>query len=87
MYCIIGERQQHVPFDTEVMTEKNLYVIDSPAATLFLPSVYRVDGYLVGLGLVCFLTKYCFVCHILPGQVGIRQNGQITLATMVETNK
>ena len=38
-------------------------------------------GHLVDLGFVCLLLRYCFVCHILPGQVGIRQNGQITLAT------
>ena len=48
---------------------------------------YRVDGHLVDLGFVCFLTRYCFVCHIPLGQVEIRQNEQITLAAMVETTK
>ena len=32
------------------------------------------------IGFVCF-------CPILLGQVGIRQNGQVTLAAMVETTK
>ena len=43
-------------------------------------ALYRVDGHLVDQGFVCF-------GHILLGQVGIRQNGHITLATMVETTK
>ena len=34
----------------------------------------------VDLGFVCF-------CTILLGQVGNRQNGQVTLAAMVETTK
>ena len=34
-----------------------------------MEKIYRVAGHLVDLGLVC-----CFVCHILLGQVGIRQN-------------
>ena len=45
---------------------------------------YRVDGHLLDLGFIWFLARYCFVCPILLGQVGIRQNGQITLAAMVE---
>ena len=50
--------------------------------------LYRVGGqYLVDLGFVCFLTRYCFACSILLGMVDIRQNGQITLAAMVETTK
>ena len=49
--------------------------------------IYSMGGNLVDLGFVCFLTRYCFVCHILLGQVGIRQNGQITLAAMVERTK
>ena len=48
---------------------------------------YRVDGHLADLGFVCFLPWYCFVCPILPGQVGVWQNGQITLAAKVETTK
>ena len=35
---------------------------------------------------VCFLQRYGFACAILLGQVEIGQNGQITLAKMVETN-
>ena len=46
-----------------------------------------MDGHLVDLDFVCFLPTYCFVCPILLGQVGIGQNGQITLAAMVETAK
>ena len=48
---------------------------------------YRVDadGNPVDLGFVCYLARYCFLCSILLGQVGIRQNGQSTLAAMVET--
>ena len=38
-------------------------------------------GHLVDLGFVCFLSTYCFVCPILLEQVGIKQNGQITLGT------
>ena len=49
--------------------------------------VYRVAVHLVDPGFVCFLPRYCFVCPFLLGQVGIRQNGQITLAAMVETTK
>ena len=45
------------------------------------------DGHLVDIGFVCFLPRYCFVCPILLGQVGIWQNGQITLSAMVETTK
>ena len=48
---------------------------------------YRVAGLLVYLGFECFSLSYCFVCPVLLGQVGIRQNGQITLAAMVETAK
>ena len=50
-------------------------------------TAWQLAGHLVDLGFVCFLPRYCFVCRILLGQVGIRQNGQITLATMVETTK
>ena len=53
----------------------------------FPKSWYRVDGHIIGLGVVCFLTRYCFVCHILLGQVRMGQNGQFTLAAMVETTK
>ena len=46
--------------------------------TKFL-TLYRVRRKLYDLGFVCFLTKYSFVCHILLGQVGIRQNWKIRL--------
>ena len=36
--------------------------------------IYRAGGHLVDLG---FLPRYCFVCPILLGQVGIRQVGQM----------
>ena len=36
---------------------------------------YRVRRQLSDLSFVCFLPRYCFVCSILLGQVGIRQNG------------
>ena len=39
------------------------------------------------LDFICFLTRYCFVCHILLGQVEIGQNVQITLAALAETTK
>ena len=48
-------------------------------------SLHRASNHVIDLSFVCFLTRYCFVCPILLGQVGIRQNGQITLAAMVET--
>ena len=37
--------------------------------SISLTLVYRADGHLVDLGFICFLTRYCFVCHILLGQV------------------
>ena len=48
--------------------------------------LYRVSKYIVDLGFICLLPRYCFVCPILLGQVGVGHNGQITLA-MVETTK
>ena len=51
---------------------------------------YRVAGHLIDLGFICFLSRHCFVCPTLLGKVGIRQDGQITLAAMaamVETTK
>ena len=53
----------------------------------FCPALYRVRHQLSDLGFICFLPRYCFLCPILLGQVGIRQNGQGTWATVVETTK
>ena len=63
-------------------------VASGPWYALRWPGKYRVDSHLVDLGFVCFLLTYCFVGHILLEQVGIGQNGQITLAAMAEkTNR
>ena len=59
----------------------------------FIPArthcLYRVGHHLADLHRFClfFLSRYCFACHILLGQVGIWQDGQDILAAMVETTK
>ena len=61
-----------------------------PRTHFFIRCIFRrLAGHLAHLGFVCFLTRYCVVCHILLGQVQVEilQNGQITLAAMVETTK
>ena len=63
------------------------FLKDSLQNRVFVRVMYRVFNHVIDLGFICFLQSYWFVCPIMLGQVEIWQNGQITLAAMVETNK